>query len=144
MSDDSIPKPTDPKAELEQRIVQRAMAPYEPWLDDAERDGLRLFLDLFVTTHPAMRRMVDRRIAEEAGLPPPGTRGGTAPIVDRSTVVPKKRDAGTAPTTGTTPTAGTTPTTGTTPTGRTAPESSGVAAKQTTSRRPKRGIGGDK
>lgn len=103
MSDDTKPKP-EPRAELEDRLVQRSMEPYKKALDEDEQEGMELFLHLFVKTHPVMRRMVDRRVKEDAALQaakrvasappvPPApvqTDGGEARAVEASGVVPKE------------------------------------------------------
>lgn len=120
MSHDDPPKPKSPKADLEQRLVQRAIEPFLPWLTEAEEDGMRLFLDLFVGTHPAMRRMVDRRLTEQAAMERAATARREA--ADHSTVVSKKDDTSRS---------------------RTAPEASGVAPKTGARRGPKHGAGGD-
>jgi hypothetical protein len=109
MSDDANPKAEDPKAELEDRLVKRSMEPYEKVLDDDEKEGMRLFLDVFVKTHPVMRRMVDRRVKEEATIKA-AKRAASAPpappaapvaesgverrSVEASGVVSKERDEG--------------------------------------------------
>jgi len=68
MSDDANRKPDDPKTELEDRLVKRSMEPYEKVLDKDEKEGVGIFMDLFVKTHPVMRRMVDRRVREDAAI----------------------------------------------------------------------------
>lgn len=108
MSDDANPKP-DPKAELEERLVQRSMEPYEKAFDDDEKEGMRLFLDVFVKTHPVMRRMVDRRVKEDTAIkaakrPANAPPAPPAPVqtegsgerrdIEASGVVSKERDDG--------------------------------------------------
>jgi hypothetical protein len=104
MSDDKNPKAEDPKAELEDRLVKRSMEPYEKVLDDDEKEGMQLFMELFVKTHPVMRQMVDRRVKEAAAIkaakraasarpappaPVPPESGGERRDVDASGVVSK-------------------------------------------------------
>lgn len=64
MSNDDPPK--DAKAELEDQLIRQAAAPWEKILADDEREGMRIFLNLFVKTHPEMQKMVNRRVAEDA------------------------------------------------------------------------------
>lgn len=60
--------PKDPKTEIEDQLVTRAAEPWNKVLDPAEREGLRIFLNLFVKTHPAMRSLVDRRVEADAAV----------------------------------------------------------------------------
>lgn len=58
--------PQDPKAELEDELIARAMEPYLKTLDRDEQAGMRFFLRAFVKTHPAMQSMIVRRLSEDA------------------------------------------------------------------------------
>lgn len=82
MNDDSHDgRQRDPKAELEDELVDRALDPWRKGLTLAEQEGMRLVLDMFVTTHPAMQSMIERRLREDgAGLT------GTETEVDAVTV----------------------------------------------------------
>ena len=73
MNDDSYDgRWRDPKAELEDELVDRALEPWRKGLTLAEQEGMRLVLDMFVTTHPAMQSMIERRLRED-GAPLTGT-----------------------------------------------------------------------
>lgn len=82
MSDERRPRDPkaqvrDPKAEVEEELVDRAMEPWRTALTPEEQAGLRLVLDVFVTTHPAMQSMLERRVREDGGA---GEIGGTGEI----------------------------------------------------------------
>jgi hypothetical protein len=74
-------RPRDPKAQLEADLVEWAMEPWRKGLTAQEEAGMRLVLDMFVTTHPAMQSMLERRLQEEAGT-------GAASTADEGVTVP--------------------------------------------------------
>lgn len=86
--------PADRKTKLEDEIVERAREPFRGLLDPDEREGMRIFLDLFVKTHPAMQRMIARRLTEERAPEGGAPEGGEStppapsrPAPERSTIV---------------------------------------------------------
>ncbi len=66
MSHDSAKPPKDPKTELEDSLVQKATEPWQKVLDPEEQDGMRIFVELFVKTHPVMQAKVNRRLKRNA------------------------------------------------------------------------------
>ncbi len=93
MSDDPAQRvPPDRKTQLEDEIIERAGEPYRGVLDEDEQAGMRIFLRLFVKTHPAMQSRVARRLAETAapedGQIPPATassaEAGQSAVVTRA------------------------------------------------------------
>ena len=71
MSQGDDPRPKkDAKTQLEEQLVQRAAEPWAKKLGKDEQEGLRIFLNLFVKTHPAMQSMVARRVQEDAPTSP--------------------------------------------------------------------------
>lgn len=96
MNDDANPKEKDRKADLERHLVERATTPYRKLLGPTEAEGVEFFLDLLVSTHPAMQRMIDRRLAEDAAAEAAkaGSKTSSAPVErmpDHSTIVSKGR-----------------------------------------------------
>lgn len=61
----------DPKAELEARLVEHAMAPWKGNLSPEADFAARLFVELLVETHPEMQRAIEARLERDR-------RGGTA------------------------------------------------------------------
>jgi len=99
MSDDPTPK--DPKTELEDQLVERAAEPFAKVLDADEQEGMRIVLDLFVKTHPAMQSMVARRVKEDAaskaakpGLAAPAQAAPAASGVVTKETAPEADDTG--------------------------------------------------
>ena len=95
MSDDPAQRvPPDRKTQIEDEIIERAGEPYRGVLDEDEQAGMRLFLHLFVKTHPAMQSRVARRLAETAapedGQISPATAETPPEHTDGSGVVTKR------------------------------------------------------